>query len=152
MVPKYYATSRYQNLLLFKFNSQFHTVGIPLLPSMNQKPHHKGNQQGWVAFGNIYPLTSPKWEYPQATFKHHICAPLQNLNFNPQNYQIPLQSKGGVINRHYMTKEVISYKLREREVGNQKSKEWRRKWWHRSPHSSKTIGEASPMMGGWLHP
>ena len=43
VVLKYYATSRYQNLLLFKFKSSFHTVGIPLLPFMNKKPRHKGN-------------------------------------------------------------------------------------------------------------
>ena len=46
VVPKYYPTSGYQNLLLCKFNSQFHTIIILLLPFMDQKPHHKENQQG----------------------------------------------------------------------------------------------------------
>ena len=42
---------------------------------MNPKPHHTEDQEGLIAFGNIYPRTSPKWESPQATFKHHQYAP-----------------------------------------------------------------------------
>ena len=35
MITKFDATSRYLDLSLFKFNTQFQTVGIPLLPFMN---------------------------------------------------------------------------------------------------------------------
>ena len=59
----------------------------------------------------------------RATFEHHQCAPLQDLNFDPQNSSTPLHSKGGVINQHYMTKEASRYKLGEQEVGDQKGKE-----------------------------
>ena len=80
VVTKSDATRRDHNLLLFKLNSQFHTIRIPLLPFTNQKPHHRGNRQDWIASKNTYPLTSPKWEYPQATFKQHWCAQLIDLN------------------------------------------------------------------------
>jgi hypothetical protein len=43
VVTKFDANIRYQNLLLFNPNSQSHTIRLPLLPSMNQKPCHKGN-------------------------------------------------------------------------------------------------------------
>ena len=81
VVTKSDATRRDHNLLLFKLNSQFHTIRIPLLPFTNQKPHHRGNRQDWIASKNTYPLTSPKWEYPQATFKQHWCAQLIDLKF-----------------------------------------------------------------------
>jgi hypothetical protein len=45
MVTKLDATSRYQNLLLFRLNTQYHIIKIALLPFMNGKPYHKGDQQ-----------------------------------------------------------------------------------------------------------
>ena len=42
---KFDASSRYQNFLPFKLNSQFHTTKIPLFPFMNPKPCHKESRQ-----------------------------------------------------------------------------------------------------------
>ena len=141
VVTKSDATRRDHNLLLFKLNSQFHTIRIPLLPFTNQKPHHRGNRQDWIASKNTYPLTSPKWEYPQATFKQHWCAQLIDLKFVFVFFLFlvmytPLQSKGGAINWHYKSKEATRYKLKEQESGEQRGGEWRREWRHHSPHSN----------------
>lgn len=48
MITNFDYISRFQNLPLFKFNSQFHTAKISFFPSINQEPHHKENQQAQI--------------------------------------------------------------------------------------------------------
>jgi len=48
-----------------------------------------------------------------------------------------------------VNKAATRYKLREQEGGNHRGEEWRRKWQHHSPQTTKNLGGVSPWIGGW---
>ena len=90
-----------QNLILlvgikisyYSVSTQSHTIGVPPLPSMNQKPHHKG-----IDFGNTLHTTSPKRKANAF------------LNFNFRKLEEKTRSITHRLNHHHNRKEVTKYK------------------------------------------
>ena len=107
-----YALTRWIMATPAEFHSSFH----------ESKTLSEGEPTRLNCLREYIPTTSPKWESPQSTFKHHQCTSISNLNFNSQNSWTPLQSKGSVVHQHYMTKEATRYKVREQEVSDQRVK------------------------------
>jgi hypothetical protein len=69
--------------------------------------------------------------------------------FGTPNSYTPLESKGGAINWHYMSKEATRYKLREQEGANHRGGVWRRKRRH---HSTKPLATWALGWEDGLHP
>ena len=112
VVPNYYPTSGYQNLLLSNSTLNSTQLEFHSYPSWIKNLIIRRTNKVELHLCIYVPTTSPKWESLQATFKHHQCASLWNLNFNSQTSYTPLQLKGGAVNLHYMAKEATRYKAK----------------------------------------
>jgi hypothetical protein len=80
---------------------------------MNEKPRHKGNLQGWIAYGNTH------YKPQMRTSASHLQAPPMRstlkLEFGTPNAKTPLQSKHAANNRYYRSLNTTRYKMREQE-------------------------------------